>query len=241
MTNVHAIACDSFDLKYFLQQEALTEPELFFIHGNQFVKFVINSAIERSVFVPKASNLKKGTIIQINEHPYQVKNIEVQSPSARGANTFYKVRFAKIPSGQKLENTYRGNDFLEEMELERRSISFIYEQQDLYTFMDIENYEQYTLHSDSIEEQLKWLSDGLEGITALLIDGQVIAIEVPSSVVLEIAETAPTIKGATVTNRNKPATLSNGHTVQVPDYLSSGDVVQVNTQSGEYMSRVKSP
>ncbi len=126
------------------------------------------------------------------------------------------------------------------MALERRSISFIFKDQDFYTFMDLENYEQYALHSDSIEEQVKWLSDGLEGITALLIDGLVIAIEIPSSVVLEIVETAPTIKGATVTNRNKPATLSNGHTVQIPDYLSSGEMVQVNTQSGEYMSRVKS-
>ena len=190
--------------------------------------------------MPKASNLKKGTIIQINERPYQVKKIEVHSPSARGSNTLYKVRFIEIPSGQKLDNTYKGNDFLEEMALERRSISFLYNEQDFYTFMDLENYEQYTLHSDSIEEQVKWLSDGLEGITALLIDGQVIAIEVPSSMELEIVETAPTIKGATVTNRNKPATLANGHMVQVPDYLSSGDVIQVNTQSGEYMSRVKS-
>ncbi len=190
--------------------------------------------------MPKASNLKKGTIIQINERPYQVKKIDVHSPSARGSNTLYKVRFAEIPTGQKLENSYKGNDYLEEMDLERRSISFLYDEQDFYTFMDLENYEQYTLHSDSIEEQVKWLSDGLEGITALLIDGQVIAIEVPSSMELEISETAPTIKGATVTNRNKPATLSNGHTVQVPDYLSSGDVIQVNTQSGEYMSRVKS-
>ena len=190
--------------------------------------------------MPKASNLKKGTIIQINERPYQVKKIEVHSPSARGSNTLYKVRFIEIPSGQKLDNTYKGNDFLEEMALERRSISFLYNEQDFYTFMDLENYEQYTLHSDSIEEQVKWLSDGLEGITALLIDGQVIAIEVPSSMELEIVETAPTIKGATVTNRNKPATLSNDHVVQVPDYLSSGDVIQVNTQSGEYMSRVKS-
>lgn len=190
--------------------------------------------------MPKASNLKKGTIIQINEHPYQVKTIEVHSPSARGSNTLYKVRFAEIPSGQKFDQTYKGNDFLEEMALERRSVSFIFKEQDFYTFMDLENYEQYALHSDSIEEQVKWLSDGLEGITALLIDGLVIAIEIPSSVVLEIVETAPTMKGATVTNRNKPATLSNGHTVLVPDYLSSGEMVQVNTQSGEYMSRVKS-
>ncbi len=112
-------------------------------------------------------------------------------------------------------------------------------QQEMYTFMDSENYEQYSLHSSSIEEQIKWLADGLEGITALLVDGIVICIEVPSSVELEITETAPEIKGATVTNRNKPALLENGITVQIPEYLSTGDMIQVNTETEEFMSRVK--
>ena len=190
--------------------------------------------------MPKACNLQKGNIIQINGSPYQVKKIDVQTPSARGANTIYKVRFAEVPSGQKLDQTFKGNDFLDEMELQRRSVSYIYNEQDLYTFMDSENYEQYTLHSDSMEDQVQWLSDGLEGITALLIEGQIMAVELPSSVELEIIETAPAVKGATVTNRNKTATLSNGHNVQIPEYLETGNIIQVNTETGEFMSRVKS-
>ena len=190
--------------------------------------------------MPKACNLHKRNIIQINGRPYQVKRIEVQTPSARGANTLYKVRFSEIPSNQKLNQTYKGNDFLEEMELQRRRVSYIFNEQEMYTFMDSENYEQYTLSADSMEGQVRWLQDGLAGITALLISDHAMAIELPASVELEVTETAPAVKGATVTNRNKTAELSNGQTVQVPEYLSAGDIVQVNTETGEFMSRVKS-
>ncbi len=187
----------------------------------------------------KACNLKKGNIVQLNGRPYQVKKVDVQTPSARGANTLYKVRFVEIPSGQKLDQTYKGNDALDEMELARRHVSFIFNEQEMYTFMDSENYEQYTLSADSMEDQVQWLSDGLEGIVALLIDDQIMGIELPPSVELEIVETAPAVKGATVTNRNKSAVLSNGQTAQVPEYLSTGDVIQVSTEAGEFMSRVK--
>jgi len=190
--------------------------------------------------VLKASNLKKGNIVEINGQPHQVKQIEVHTPSARGANTLYKVRFTNIATGQKLDQTFKGADSFEEMELERRPSSFLYQDQDYFTFMDQENYEQYTLPAESLEGQIQWLIDGLEGITALLLNGQVMGIELPTTMDLEIVETAPAIKGATATNRNKPATLSNGHTVMVPEYLPSGEIVRVNTETGKFMSRVKS-
>lgn len=187
----------------------------------------------------KASNLQKGNVVRINGQPYQVRHIETQTPSARGANTLYKVRYAALVTGQKLEQTYKGADALEEMELERRPVSFLYNDPRSYTFMDQENYEQYALASESLESQAPWLVEGMEGITALLLNGQVIAIELPASVDLAITETAPVVKGATATNRNKPAVLTNGQTVMVPEYLENGEVVRVNTETGKYMSRVK--
>jgi elongation factor P len=187
----------------------------------------------------KASNLKKGNIVSINNLPYQVKQVEVHTPSARGANTLYKVRYAAIPSGQKFEQTYKGNDSLEEMELERRPVSFLYNEQDSYTFMDLENYEQYVLPNQSLEGQSVWLVDGMEGITALLLNGQVMAIELPGSIDMAIVETSPVIKGATATNRNKPAVLENGVTIKVPEYLSEGDVIRINTENETFMGRVK--
>jgi elongation factor P len=189
--------------------------------------------------MPKACNLQKGQIIRINNQPYQIKQIEVQTPSARGANTLYKVRYTGIVNHQKLDQTYKGNDNLEEMELVRRQTSFLYRDQDMYTFMDSENYEQYTLSADSLEGQIQWLVDGLEGITALLLNDQVLCIELPVSIDMEVVETAPAIKGATATNRNKPAILSNGMTVLVPEYLSAGEMARINTETGKFMSRAK--
>jgi elongation factor P len=190
--------------------------------------------------VPKACNLQKGNIVSINGDPYQVKQIEVHSPTARGANTLYKVRFAGITDGQKLNKTHKGNDLLEEMDLDRRPVNFLFRDQEMYTFMDSENYEQYTFSAGNLEGKLIWLIDDLEGITALLLDGQPLCIELPPTIDLEIIETAPAIKGATATNRNKPATLSNGHVVMVPEYMTVHEMVKVNTETGAYMSRVKS-
>ena len=189
--------------------------------------------------MPKACNLQKSHIIKINGQPYQVKQIDVQTPSARGANTLYKVRFAAVPTGQKLDQTFKGNDYLEDMDFERRPVSLLYQDRDLYTFMDTQNYEQYTLPEENLADQTQWLADGLEGISALLIDGSIVGIELPTSVDLEISDTAPALKGATATNRNKAAVLSNGVTVQVPEYMTAGEVVRVNTETGKFMGRTK--
>lgn len=187
----------------------------------------------------KAANLQKGQIVNINSQPYQVKAIEVHTPSARGANTLYKVRFSGVSTGQNLNQTYKGNDPLEEMELEKRSVSFLYRDQAFFVFMDSENYEQYTLSENNLEGQSQWLVDGLSGITVRLHDGQPLCIELPATIDLEIIDTTPTIKGATATSRNKPAVLSNGITVLVPEYLANGEWVRVNTETGKFMSRVK--
>lgn len=189
--------------------------------------------------MPKASTIQKGNIINIDNHPYQIKHIDVHTPSARGANTLYKVRYASLITGQKLDQTYKGNDTLEEMVVDKRRVSFLYRDQDMYTFMDSENYEQHTLSRETLENQTQWLIDGLEGITVLLRDGHPLCIELPQTIDLEIVETAPAIKGATATNRNKPATLSNGVSVLVPEYMASGEIIRVNTETGQYMTRVK--
>ncbi len=189
--------------------------------------------------MPKASNLQKGNIINIDNQPYQVKQIDVHTPSARGANTLYKVRYASLITGQKLDHTHKGNDSLEEMAVDKRPVSFLFRDQHLYTFMDSENYEQYTLSEETLEGQVPWLVDGLEGITALLHDGHPLCIELPQTIDLAIVDTAPAIKGATATNRNKPAELANGVSVLVPEYMTAGEVIRVNTATGQYMGRVR--
>jgi len=185
----------------------------------------------------KASNLKKNNVITINQQIYMVKHIDVKTPSARGALTLYKVRLMNVQNGQKLDQSFKGNDMLEDVELSRRPVQYIFKEGNFYTFMDTEDYNQYTLGEETLEDQSVWLIDNLEGITALLSDGRIISIELPQSIQLDIADTSPAIKGATVTGRTKSAALSNGVVIQVPEYMETGERVKVNTETGKFMSR----
>lgn len=187
----------------------------------------------------KANQLKKGNVVNINGLPYQVRHIDISTPTARGSNTLYRVRFTGITNGQNLDQSYKGTDVLEEMSLDRRAVSYLYSDQENCHFMDAQNYEQYSLHVDYLADRKDWLIDNLEGIVALMLDGRMLAIELPSAVDLEIVETAPVIKGATATNRNKPATLSNGRVVLVPEYMSPGEWVRVNTETGKFIARAR--
>lgn len=185
----------------------------------------------------KASDLKKGMVVEINGIPHVVKQVEVRSPSSRGATTLYKVRFNNLKTGQKLDETLKGEDFLKDADCVRVKVQYSYKDGDNYVFMNMEDYSQYTLSEEDLEEQKEYLTEGLEDIVALLVDDAVLAIELPSSVALEIVETAPEIKGATATGRTKPARLTTGLEVQVPEYLKTGEVIKVNTLTGKFMSR----
>lgn len=187
--------------------------------------------------MPKASELKRGDVVELNDEAYLIKQIDVRSPSSRGASTLYKIRFNHIESGRKWEQTFKGDEFVKSTELIRRSAQFLYYADPAYTFMDLEDYAQYELSEDDLEGQSQWLSDGLENITLMIIDDKVVAIELPASVALEIVETAPGIKGASAASRTKTAVLSSGAEIQVPEYLEQGEIIKVNTGTGKYMSR----
>lgn len=187
--------------------------------------------------VAKASELKKGMVVEVNGVPHVVKQVEVRNPSSRGASTLYKVRFNNLKTGQKLDESLKGDDFFKEADYARAKAQFSYVDGDLYVFMNSEDYSQYTLTGEDLEDQIGYLTEGLEGIVALLIDDEVIAIELPSSVVLAIVETAPAIKGATAAGRTKTARLTTGIEIQVPEYLEMDELVKVNTETGKFMSR----
>ncbi len=187
--------------------------------------------------MPKASDLKRGVIVEINGWPHAVKQVECKSPSSRGAATLYKIRFTNLKTGQKLDESYKGEDFLKEADCVRTQVQYSYLDGDSYTFMDMEDYSQYTLNRDELEGQVDYLTEGLEGITALLVDGSILGIELPQSISLKIVDTAPGIKGATATGRTKPATLSTGLSIQVPEYLENDEIIKVNTSNGKFISR----
>jgi len=187
--------------------------------------------------VIKANELKKGFVVSIDGTKYIVKEIETKSPSSRGANTLYKVRFNNVVTKQKMDNTYKGDDSFQEVDFARRAVQLIYKESDSCTFMDNEDYAQYTVDNELIDEELLYLTDGLEGVSALIADGELLGIELPSSVEMEITECAPSIKGASASARTKPATLPTGLVVQVPEYLSPGEVIKINTSNTKFMSR----
>ncbi len=187
--------------------------------------------------MPKASELKKGVVVEINGAPHSVKQVEAKSPSSRGAATLYKIRFTNLKTGQKLDESYKGDDLLKEADCVRVPLQYSYLDGDTYMFMNAEDYSQYGLNSDEIEDQVGYITEGLEDIVGLIMDGALLGIELPQSVVVEVVDTAPGIKGATAAGRSKPATLSTGLEVQVPEYLEPGEMIKVNTVTGKFMSR----
>lgn len=187
--------------------------------------------------MPKASELKKGSVVEIDGEVYITNQIDKRNPSARGASTLFKVRFLNVRNGHKLEQTLKGDDIVRDGDLVRRSVQFSYREGDITTFMDTEDYSQYSLDAEALEQQAGYMTEDLEGMIALLVDGQIVGVELPQNVELEITETAPGLKAASASARTKPALLSTGIEIQVPEYLEAGERIRVNTATGKFVSR----
>lgn len=187
--------------------------------------------------MPKASEIKKGSVVELDGEVYIARDIEVRNPTARGASTLYKIRFFNVRNGKKVEETLKSDDFVKDGNLERRQVQYSYREGESVTFMDKENFNQYTLDDEALEDEIGYLTEDLEGITAMLVDGLIVAIELPTAVTLEVVDTAPGIKGASATSRTKPAVLSTGLEIQIPEYLENGEWIRVNTTNGKFLSR----
>ncbi len=187
--------------------------------------------------MPKANELKRGMYVEIDSMPYVVKQVEAKSPSSRGASTLYKVRFNNLKTGQKLDESYKSDDLLKEADFNRVAIQYSYKDGDNYIFMNMEDFSQYEVNRNDIQEYIGYLYEGLEGLAALIMDNELVSIELPQSVDMEIIETSPAIKGATASSISKPATLRTGKIIQVPEYLVTGEIVKVNTETGKFISR----
>jgi elongation factor P len=187
--------------------------------------------------MPKANELKNGMVIDISGIPHVVKQIEVKSPSARGAATLYHIRYNNMETGQKLDETYKGDDLLKEADCERVPVQFSYEDGDNWVFMNSEDFSQYELPLEDIEDMKGYITPDMEGLQALIMDGKLLTLILPASVELAVVETPPSMKGASATSRTKPAKLSTGLEVQVPEYIETGEIVRVSTQTGKFQSR----
>ncbi|MDX1757488.1 MAG: elongation factor P-like protein YeiP [Marinobacter sp.] len=187
--------------------------------------------------MPKASEIKKNQAIEYEGRVYFVKDIERSVPQGRAGGSLYRMRMYDVVSNNKLDQTFKDSDMLNLADLVRRPATFSYSDGEEYVFMDSEDFTQYALNKDAIEDELLFITEDIQGLMVILVDDAPVALALPTTVDLEITETDPAIKGASATARTKPATLSTGLVVQVPEHISQGDRIKVNVEDRKFLGR----
>ena len=189
--------------------------------------------------MPKASEIKKHNAIEYNGRVMIVRDIERSVPQGRAGGSLYRMRMYDVVDGGKVDETFKADEILNFADLTRRPAVFSYVDGDEYVFMDEEDYTPYNLNKDSIAEQLLFIDENTKGLLVVVVEGSPVSIDLPSSVELVIEDTSPSIKGASASARTKPATMTTGLTIQVPEHISSGDKVKINTSEQKFMGRAE--
>jgi elongation factor P len=181
------------------------------------------------------TDLKPGRAITLDGQPYIVVSSQFGRKSQSKANMQCKLK--NLKTGAVVAKNFQGSEKIEEADVGYRRVQFLYGDDDQgYTFMDLQSYDQYPLSADVLEQVKGFLTEGLE-VDALMFEENPIGIQLPSTVVLTVKETIPGVKGDTATGGSKPAELETGISVNVPLFINEGDKVKVNTETGEYMAR----
>jgi elongation factor P len=184
--------------------------------------------------VVSTAEFKKGLKIQFDGAPYTIVDFQHVKPGKGGAFVRTKLKHMKL--GRVIDNTFRAGEKVELVDFEEKHMQFLY-RDDRYNFMDTETYEQVSLSADEVGDAREYLRENTE-VDVLYIAGSPTAVELPNFVELAIARTDPGVRGDTAQGGTKPATLETGAVVNVPLFLSEGDVVKVDTRTGEYLGRV---
>ena len=182
------------------------------------------------------SEFKTGLKIEITGEPYSIVNFQHVKPGKGGA--FVRTNLKNLRNGKVVEKTFRAGEKVGEPDIDERKMQFLYTDGDQLIFMDNETYEQDTVPLSTFEEQAKFLLDG--AVCSLLYwNGQLIDVDPPQHVVMEITFTEPAAKGDTATNVTKPATVETGATVNVPAFINQGDKIKIDAITGAYIERVR--
>ncbi len=181
-----------------------------------------------------ATRLKKGMIIKLDNELFRIHDLMHVTPgNLRG---FVRVKARNLRSQTMSEQKLRSEDVIERATLDEKQMQFLYSDGDGYHFMDTETYEQIHMTADTLGESVGFLKPEMT-IDIEFYGSEPVGIELPPTVDLKVVETVPGIKGATATNQMKPATLETGYVVQVPPFIDEGDLIRVNTETGEYLAR----
>ncbi len=183
-----------------------------------------------------ASDLRKGLRIQIDGAPYIITDFNFMKPG-KGAS-IYNCKMKNLITGTTLSKSYRSNDKIEEPKIEDRKMRYSYYDGENYVFLD-SNFEQIEIAPDVLDDQRYFLNEDMP-VEVLLFNGQAIGIDLPTFVEKEIVETEPGARGNTATNVLKPAKIEGDFEIQVPLFINQGDIVKIDTRTGEYSDRVRS-
>jgi elongation factor P len=180
------------------------------------------------------AEFKKGLKIQFDGEPYSIVDFQHVKPGKGGA--FVRTKLKHMRLGRVIDNTFRAGEKVELVDFDEKRMQYLYKD-DGYHFMDLDTYDQIALSSDQVGEARDFLKENTE-VEILFIDQNPVSVELPNFIELQIVKTDPGIRGDTASGGSKPARLETGAVVQVPLFLNEGDVVKVDTRSGEYLGRV---
>lgn len=184
----------------------------------------------------KASEMKKGQTVKIDGVLYVI--VDYQHVKLGKGGAVYQTKFKNLTDGGIRDQRIRAEETLEEAYLDKRNFEYLYSAGSEHVFMDLENYDQITLDDDAFGEGPKYCKPNTP-ILMCMYQGKPVVVQLPNTVDLQVTDTAPEIKGATATNQYKPATLETGLIVQVPPFVKVGELIRVDTRTGEYVTRVK--
>ena len=180
------------------------------------------------------AEFKKGLKIQFDGAPYTIVDFQHVKPGKGGA--FVRTKLKHMRLGRVIDNTFRAGEKVELVDFEEKRMQFLYKD-DRYHFMDLDTYDQISLSAEEVGEARDFLKENTE-VEILFIEDSPVTVELPNFIEIRIAKTAPGIRGDTASGGSKPATLETGAVIQVPLFLNEGDVVKVDTRSGDYLGRV---
>ena len=180
------------------------------------------------------NDLKNGMSLNLPEGLFSVVEFQHVKPGKGGA--FVRTKLKNVRSGAVIERTYRADEKLEQAIIDKRDMQFLYRDGSDYVFMDTTSYEQLQVPPDALGDAPDYLKEG-DAANVQMYNSEIVGVELPAAVELTVTETEPGMQGDRVSGARKPATLQTGHIVQVPLFVNIGDVIKVDTRSGEYLTR----
>lgn len=183
------------------------------------------------------TDLKKGTVCQIDGKPYRV--IEYGQKVMGRGGSIVNVKLKNLIDGSVIPKTFKGQDKIEPADVTSKKVQYLYNTGDVFNFMDPENFEQFELSADTVDEAAEYLKEG-EELNLQFFDGRVINVELPKNLYLEVTYTEDVVKGDTTSSVLKDATLETGKVIKVPAFIKTGDTVSVDTATGDYRERKNS-